>query len=686
MADAKFLIPEITDDDIDWVCSLLGFDTFDESQRAYLKHRTTVDVSACPGSGKTTLIVAKLAILARNWPYRTKGICVLSHTNVAREQIEQRLGRTVVGQRLLTHPHFIGTIHSFVNRFLALPWLHSNGYPSPTIDNDITTAYRIRVLKGDYYTVQAFLRRKYSDFDKLRIRDRDLNFNLSDKPDKPFPARQSTQSYRNAEFAIKASVQDGYFCHDEMFVWANALLEDYKDVPLWLAHRFPLVILDEMQDTSKQQAPLLNTVFPRESDKIIVQRLGDPNQRIFDSTEVDPNETANFPDSDPDYYLEIPNSYRFGVEIAKFASPFAANQVGQDGLCGVGPGWINSEDQKDKHAIIVFPDNDTNGVLEAYGKHVLSVLGDETLGKGSVVAVGHIHQDDPDVTPGHEKYPKSVGHYWSDYSFKTPGQTHHPPTVVQYIHMAQGLVTESRALSPGVEQIASGIVELARLLGNIGNLKRKTRTHRAILEALEGNTAAMTTYREVLRRFLIDRTVLSKNSWPAHAEDIVTVSSALCEEGVNRNEAKRFLEWPQDYASLNEITHASSDDSGLNVFRVSDGTRNIDIRLGSIHSVKGQTHLATLLLSTFWHDHSAKQMMPWLVGKKSNGKKAGKRDYQRLLHTYVAITRPSHLLCLAMPRSALGNNPAAVDQTLATLMERGWNIAELSGGTAQWKK
>ena len=131
---------------------------------------------------------------------------------------------------------------------------------------------------------------------------------------------------------------------------------------------------------------------------------------------------------------------------------------------------------------------------------------------------------------------------------------------------------------------------------------------------------------------------------------------------------------------------SSSDDSGLNVFRVSDGTKDIDIHLGSIHSVKGQTHLATLLLSTYWHAQSAKKMMPWLIGEKVNGKEAGKQDRERLLHTYVAITRPSHLLCLTVPRSALGSNQTAINKSLATLMERGWNIAELVDGTAHWRE
>ena len=193
MTDTKFLLPETTDEDIDWVCSVMGLDSFDEPRRDFLKRRSIVDLSACPGSGKTTLVVAKLAILAKKWPYRTKGICVLSHTNVAREQIERRLGQTVVGQRLRAYPHFIDTIHGFLNRFVALPWLYSNGYPSPTIDDDVTTAYRRGVVGNrKYWSVQGFLAKKYSGFDRIRICGRDLSFDLGGKP---FPASPSSQSF-----------------------------------------------------------------------------------------------------------------------------------------------------------------------------------------------------------------------------------------------------------------------------------------------------------------------------------------------------------------------------------------------------------------------------------------------------------------------------------------------------------
>ena len=129
MANPELLIPAVSNEDVEWIRGIMGLRDLDQSRQDFMRARTTLDVSACPGSGKTTLIVAKLAIMARKWPHRTRGICVLSHTNAAREEIQRRLRGTVVGQQLLSYPHFIDTIHGFVNRFLALPWLNSQRIP-----------------------------------------------------------------------------------------------------------------------------------------------------------------------------------------------------------------------------------------------------------------------------------------------------------------------------------------------------------------------------------------------------------------------------------------------------------------------------------------------------------------------------------------------------------------------------
>ncbi len=92
---------QITDDDIRWAEAILGKDIhFDEEHINVIKCIESKDVQAFPGSGKTTALVAKLAILAKKWPASFQGICVLSHTNVAREEIEKRLGATEVGRKI----------------------------------------------------------------------------------------------------------------------------------------------------------------------------------------------------------------------------------------------------------------------------------------------------------------------------------------------------------------------------------------------------------------------------------------------------------------------------------------------------------------------------------------------------------------------------------------------------------
>ena len=75
----------------------------DGNRSDIIKNLESIDIQAFPGSGKTTILIAKLAILAKKWSYTNAGICVLSHTNVAREEIEERLGNTDIGKKLLMY-------------------------------------------------------------------------------------------------------------------------------------------------------------------------------------------------------------------------------------------------------------------------------------------------------------------------------------------------------------------------------------------------------------------------------------------------------------------------------------------------------------------------------------------------------------------------------------------------------
>lgn len=114
----------ITDDDIlELEREFGGKLTFNERRKDTLKNYD--DVQACPGSGKTTLVAAKLILLAKKWTEKYKGICVLTHTNVAKDEILMRLQEHPSGHKILSYPHFVGTIQESVNRYLGLPYLRT---------------------------------------------------------------------------------------------------------------------------------------------------------------------------------------------------------------------------------------------------------------------------------------------------------------------------------------------------------------------------------------------------------------------------------------------------------------------------------------------------------------------------------------------------------------------------------
>jgi hypothetical protein len=95
----------------------------------------------------------------------------------------------------------------------------------------------------------------------------------------------------------------------------------------------------------------------------------------------------------------------------------------------------------------------------------------------------------------------------------------------------------------------------------------------------------------------------------------------------------------------------------------------VSVGIGTIHSVKGQTHAATLLVECV--DRHGNSDAPFML-KALNGsltrKDAAKTTVQSILQLgFVAITRPRELLCVAAYR------PGVQDE-LAAMSGRGWDV------------
>ena len=109
-----------TDNEINIAHDILlrGHKPFDENRINIIKNDTSCYVQASPGSGKTTVLLAKLIILANRMPLPDgKGACVLTHTNVAIDEIKAKLGQKA--DILFRYPNFFGTIQTFLHKFLT---------------------------------------------------------------------------------------------------------------------------------------------------------------------------------------------------------------------------------------------------------------------------------------------------------------------------------------------------------------------------------------------------------------------------------------------------------------------------------------------------------------------------------------------------------------------------------------
>jgi ATP-dependent DNA helicase UvrD/PcrA len=67
-------------------------------------------------------------------------VCVISHTNAAREEIEKLLSAHPSAGAFLNYPHFVGTVTKFVDHFIALPYLRGLGWSVRRIDDEVFTA------------------------------------------------------------------------------------------------------------------------------------------------------------------------------------------------------------------------------------------------------------------------------------------------------------------------------------------------------------------------------------------------------------------------------------------------------------------------------------------------------------------------------------------------------------------
>lgn len=248
------------------------FKTLSEIQREIVfEKKGKFVVRACPGSGKTYSVAARLAYNISNWRLEHQGIATISFTNVAWQTIESQIAKYSDIETPISYPHFLGTIDSFINRFIFLQFGHL-----------VLKCKSRPILVGEphgTWTGRSFFE---SRFDNLSFSATGELYAIN--------KRIMPKDWQNNQDITEAKnrlIKAGFANQDDSNYFAMQILEKYPQVSRALALRFPMLILDEAQDTSEIQMRIIDQLIVNGLNEVML--VGDPDQAIFEWNDAKPN-------------------------------------------------------------------------------------------------------------------------------------------------------------------------------------------------------------------------------------------------------------------------------------------------------------------------------------------------------------------------------------------------------------
>lgn len=660
-------VPELTPELLTQLGSELGgCDFTGENQKTFLTCTTSCDVQAAPGNGKTTLLVAKLALLSRMWVSRSQGVCVISHTNAARDVVEKKLATHPTASGFLSYPHFIGTVTAFIDRFIALPYLRGLGWSVKRIDDDVFEAvacsrYRrkrtlynaSRINNGqNKHSVELWVSRMELAPDfvsaiggpprQLKIRNRGNR-------------QPGAHTHSGIELEeLKAElVNAGFYRFGDMTVLANRGLDTCPHLIERLRMRFPLVLLDEAQDTHGLQLALLSRLF---SEGTAYQRLGDQNQTLYEDPELS---AADYwrPDEN---VIPLNKTRRFGSGIASFASRLAVRNAQQ--IQGK-PGELS------RKSLVLFDRESIGRVLPTYAREVRDHWGQTLKPDHHIWAVASRHNIYRDITGD---WPKSLVDYYSAYRGGTRSGTR-ANSLCDAMRRASLMYTSHKSTREVMDFVTSGLVDFIELHSSLGpDGERPTSRNLWRLLATVGAARPL-----AVRRLIHDRALKGNAAWEAVAWQIFcddlrdTLGTAANLQ--DRVAANKFLQFDETGALVQQQEVAGD-------LRTSAEFDGVTIKLGSIHSIKGRTVDAILVFETEVYRGPGLAMramdlsvvLPHALGIEDRDFTANDVHLAAATNVFVAVTRPRQVLSLALRKES------ATEPLIQAALRQGWRICDLT--------
>lgn len=248
------------------------FETLSNKQREIVFDKSgKFVVKACPGSGKTYCVSARLTRLIKDWRKEYEGIAAVSFTNVAWQEIQKKYSDEFkIGHNIL-FPHFLGTIDSFINKYIFLPYGHL-----------VLKCKNRPTLVGEPHGI--WTGRYFSDslFDNLSYKIDGSIYAINERVMPP----NWTNNLRIIS-SKKSINKGGYATQSDANYFAMKILENFPQIAKAVALRFPYLIVDEAQDTSEIQMRIIDLLISNGLNEVML--VGDPDQAIFEWNDARPD-------------------------------------------------------------------------------------------------------------------------------------------------------------------------------------------------------------------------------------------------------------------------------------------------------------------------------------------------------------------------------------------------------------
>ena len=250
----------INDNDIEYAEQILlrQGQFFDEERVTFIKDLTTLDLQAVPGSGKTTALLAKLLILDKYLPFKEgSGILILSHTNAAINEIRNCITKHC--KYIFSYPNYIGTIQSFIDNFLTIPYFKMM-IPNTDVVIDDEKYYAKHYIP---HGAKAYFSNKSPSQQKDLLYDcRIIKERLSFIDGRSYLLKDEQSLTYKAIYELKHKLKkSGVLSFYDAYLLANEYLESYPNIKDLIQLRFPIIFVDEMQDVNAMQFDLLENLF-----------------------------------------------------------------------------------------------------------------------------------------------------------------------------------------------------------------------------------------------------------------------------------------------------------------------------------------------------------------------------------------------------------------------------------------